>query len=631
MKRVVAALLALLSLSGLIVIGSSSPASAGECYAEFSPTSTTQITATWNVSGCSKINAGNDGKQFEICWSIGNAALPITACTQHKLQYANQSGSDTFTAEPGQNFAFKASYRKKGGLSWPEVNRVSVRTPSAVANSGSQSPQPANKCESIFEVKSAEKISLTWDVSGCDRIKSGTSFEVCWSVGPAALPAGACFQHRQQFVERTGTTDFVTTPSTRYAFKTSYKNSSNQWNKVATQQIDTPSASAPSGSGPCSQDVSAGPKVITIGDSYASGTGYYTDGNRYCEPVSSELQFGPLTNRGDGECWRAFKNNETPGPHVASDLGMGSLFLACKGAKLDNAVNQFKLAKSLLPSQAAKGFRGSAFVVNISGNDVTTPDHEDWTDVMAECVMNNALWGNCARPGNEFNNLPQVGAKLLNFYTMLATEAPNAKIRQFLYPTPMKVGANLGIKVICGGMPTVLPGEADFGDAQMARLNATIVSTVASVTATYPNLDLKLVDANTTFTSGVCTPFPKNLIHGVVAIVQGPNGRLVNPGVPKAGEGKDGAPPLPPPTYTAAELSEPGFTVIRPDQWCAATKSACSPRVPVTERTMINFGLPVVPADPSARGFKYRLISTASFHPTVRGWDAYYTALKAGW
>lgn len=91
-----------------------------------------------------------------------------------------------------------------------------------------------------------------------------------------------------------------------------------------------------------------GNKVVILGDSCSSGTDIHIKNNKYNE------QYGRLTPTGlelavqsDYECWQETDN--TPGPRYAKYKRIESVYLACKGAKVNKVKNQFQYLIDLYP------------------------------------------------------------------------------------------------------------------------------------------------------------------------------------------------------------------------------------------------------------------------------------------
>ena len=85
-------------------------------------------------------------------------------------------------------------------------------------------------------------------------------------------------------------------------------------------------------------------KVVTIGDSFSSGTGIHDEGHEYDEEYGGATLDGwKFTPNSNGECWR--EKHLTPGPMYANDNHMSSIFLACKGAEVPQIMNQLDFLK----------------------------------------------------------------------------------------------------------------------------------------------------------------------------------------------------------------------------------------------------------------------------------------------
>jgi hypothetical protein len=253
----------------------------------------------------------------------------------------------------------------------------------------------------------------------------------------------------------------------------------------------------------------AGPKVVTLGDSYSSGTGIWNSGSGYDEEFGGTQAGFPLTGRSANDCWR--ETDSTPGPRRAAATGAVSIFLACKGAEVNHVANQVSLLQQLDPADAATGWMGSTFLMTAGGNDIRSVDGSDWPTIIERCVTETDLFGGCHDKAK--NQVPEgpgatgswgdVQAKLVLLYNDLASKASNAKIRVTGYPRLMTPSKNwLGITV-CSGLATITGNEAKWVDQKVDRLNQAVMAAVAAAKAARPNVDIKFVSTNDRF-PGAC-------------------------------------------------------------------------------------------------------------------------------
>jgi len=205
-----------------------------------------------------------------------------------------------------------------------------------------------------------------------------------------------------------------------------------------------------------SETASAGGKVVTLGDSYSSGTGIHKSGRDY----------------EGGECWRDWKT--TPGSRYAAFEGLEGVNMACKGDEVPGILQQFEQLHAQNPEDFASGWANSTFLFTIGGNDLRTGKGESWPDLLKSCIM--SFYGAChEKAENQIVNFNELEATLTELYTKVAQEAPNARIRVLGYPQLLQR------KWLCIPVPGLALGAADWADKQVDELNRRLRAAVASV------------------------------------------------------------------------------------------------------------------------------------------------------
>jgi len=247
-----------------------------------------------------------------------------------------------------------------------------------------------------------------------------------------------------------------------------------------------------------------GKKVVTLGDSYSSGTGIWKEDSSYDEQYGGYQSAGlALTGRSDQECWRELQ--DTPGPRRAAATGATSIFLACKGAEVSHIRNQLTVLQGRWPSSAAAGFSSTELLLTAGGNDLRTNRGEDWPSLLERCIMEINPFGGChGNSNNQISNFAAIQSSVTSLYTSIVTAAPNAKIRVMGYPRVMSPSKNwLGIWQ-CPDVTGVTGNEARWMDQQIDALNSRLLTAVNSVKAAKPAVDLKFVSVTSTLTVGAC-------------------------------------------------------------------------------------------------------------------------------
>jgi len=242
-----------------------------------------------------------------------------------------------------------------------------------------------------------------------------------------------------------------------------------------------------------------GNKVVTLGDSYASGTGIHNKDSEYDEQYGGYASGLKLTLRGDNECWR--EKQSTPGPTYARGTGRASVFLACKGAEARHVENQMSYANLLYPSDAFNKWEGSVFVVVGGGNDIRTKRGEDWPELLERCILEVNIFKGCDESDkNQVSNWAAIRSSATSLYTKLAVDAARATIRILGYPRVMQRDPN------CGSVTGVGKGEADWMDRQVDTLNAQLEAAVNTVRSQHPGVDIRFQSVLGYLNIGACGP-----------------------------------------------------------------------------------------------------------------------------
>jgi GDSL-like Lipase/Acylhydrolase family len=245
------------------------------------------------------------------------------------------------------------------------------------------------------------------------------------------------------------------------------------------------------------------PKMVTLGDSYMSGTGIWAEDSSYDQQFGGLDNGFALTGRSDQECWR--ETDSTPGPRRAAATNSRSIFLACKGAEVSHVANQLNLLQAQWPADAAIKWSGSTFIVTGGGNDIRTGRGEDWPSLIERCILEVNPFSGChANSQNQVTNWSSIRLGLTAHYTNLAAAATNAKIRVMGYPRVMRPFNNwLGV-LSCPLVTGITGNEARWMDQQVDQLNVEIQAAVNAAKAAYPSANLTYVSVANKFPVGAC-------------------------------------------------------------------------------------------------------------------------------
>ena len=129
-------------------------------------------------------------------------------------------------------------------------------------------------------------------------------------------------------------------------------------------------------------------RVVTLGDSYSSGSGIHRNASSYDDHGPATHSFGHSTRLGSSACQREL--DETPGPRFAEQLDAESVFVACAGAVIRE-----------IPAQVrAAGIRGDGdgtlITMTIGGNDLRT--ERSYSHSGTDCSQPSHIWSLASRP-----------------------------------------------------------------------------------------------------------------------------------------------------------------------------------------------------------------------------------------
>jgi len=231
--------------------------------------------------------------------------------------------------------------------------------------------------------------------------------------------------------------------------------------------------------------------IVTMGDSYASGTGIHKYTSSYHE--------------GD-ECCRDFKT--TPGSQLAKQEGQQHLIPACASDELPDISQQFSDLQRDYPQEASRKWEGSTMMLTIGGNDIRSNDGSSWPGILINCII--SFYTDCHKKhANQVANFGEVQNQLADFYTTLAQGAGKATIRIWGYPRLLQRTWH------CIPVPGVNSGATKWMDNMVDELNGNIKQAVDRARSGNPGVDIEFVDVTPYATKGACT-ISGNHIHSIV-------------------------------------------------------------------------------------------------------------------
>ena len=228
-------------------------------------------------------------------------------------------------------------------------------------------------------------------------------------------------------------------------------------------------------------------RVVTLGDSFSSGSGIHRDASSFDDHGPEAHAFDRVTRLGSSACQREL--DETPGPRLAGLLGAESVVVACAGALISEIPAQVRAAA--IHGDGA----GTLITVTIGGNDLRTGRDENWPDALVRCIASPG----CHRSAlNRAANLDEIRRELTDAYVAIGAEFPDVTVRALGYPRLMQSDR------WCAGVTGVSRAEADFVDDQVDELNRQI-DLAAAVARARTGADIRYVSVVDVFDGhGAC-------------------------------------------------------------------------------------------------------------------------------
>jgi hypothetical protein len=195
-------------------------------------------------------------------------------------------------------------------------------------------------------------------------------------------------------------------------------------------------------------------RVVTLGDSYSSGSGIHRNASSYDDHGPEAHSFDPSTRLGSSACQREL--DETPGPRLAAQLDADSVFIACAGAVIREIPTQVDAAG--IPGDGA----GTLVTMTIGGNDLRTARDENWPDALTRCITSAGCHESAK---NQMANLDEIREDLVETYRAIGERYPAITVRVLAYPRLMQGNGR------CDGVMGISGDEADWIDEQSDLLN----------------------------------------------------------------------------------------------------------------------------------------------------------------
>jgi len=228
-------------------------------------------------------------------------------------------------------------------------------------------------------------------------------------------------------------------------------------------------------------------RVVTLGDSYSSGSGIHRNASDYDDHGPEAHSFDRATRLGSSACQREL--DETPGPRLADQLDADSVFIACAGAVIREIPAQVRAAD--IPGDGA----GTFITVTIGGNDLRTVRDENWPDALLRCITS-AYCHESSK--NQMANLDDIREDLVETYRAIGDDYPGITLRVLGYPGLMQGNGR------CDGVTGISGDEADWIDDQVDLLNHEIEVAVARSRG-WTGADIDYVDVADEFENhGAC-------------------------------------------------------------------------------------------------------------------------------
>lgn len=228
-------------------------------------------------------------------------------------------------------------------------------------------------------------------------------------------------------------------------------------------------------------------RVVTLGDSYSSGSGIHRNASSYDDHGPEAHSFDRFTRLGSSACQREL--DETPGPRLADQLDAESVFIACAGAVISEIPAQVRAAD--VPGDGD----GTLVMMTIGGNDLRTIRDENWPDALTRCITS----ARCHESSkNQMVNLDQIREDLVDAYRAIGEQHPEISVRVLAYPRLMQGNGR------CDGVTGISGDEADWIDEQVDLLNHQIEVATARARG-MTGADIRFVDVIDEFDNhGAC-------------------------------------------------------------------------------------------------------------------------------
>ncbi len=228
-------------------------------------------------------------------------------------------------------------------------------------------------------------------------------------------------------------------------------------------------------------------RVVTLGDSYSSGSGIHRNASSYDDQGPETHSFDRSTRLGSSACQREL--DETPGPRLAEQLDAESVFVACAGAVIREIPTQVRAADIQGDGD------GTLMTMTIGGNDLRTERDENWPDALLRCITSAGCDGSAL---NRMANLDEIRRDLIEAFVAIGDEYPDVTVRALAYPRLMQSDR------WCEGVTGVSRDEADFIDEQVDLLNREIEN-ATSVARVRTGVDIRYVSVIDEFDNhGAC-------------------------------------------------------------------------------------------------------------------------------
>ncbi|HUS42885.1 MAG TPA: hypothetical protein VMY16_09480, partial [Ilumatobacteraceae bacterium] len=227
--------------------------------------------------------------------------------------------------------------------------------------------------------------------------------------------------------------------------------------------------------------------VVTLGDSYSSGSGIHRNASSYDDHGPEAHSFDRATRLGSSACQREL--DETPGPRLAAELGAESMFIACAGAVIREIPAQVRAAE--IPGDGG----GTLVTMTIGGNDLRTVRDENWPGALTRCITSVRCHDSSK---NQMANLEQIREDLVATYRAIGEQFPDITVRVLGYPRLMQGNGR------CDGVTGISGDEADWIDDQVDLLNHEIEVATARARG-WTGADIRYVDVADEFDNhGAC-------------------------------------------------------------------------------------------------------------------------------